>query len=97
MAIRKQLDELNHTNKLLKAQLRDNSQSVLQAVQAERRKSEDELAKVKAAMVRVLERERKMMRVQVMKFLSNVRQTINPSYNEYDSEANRQADTQDYD
>ena len=75
------MDELNHTNKLLKAQLRDNSQSVLQAVQAERRKAEDDLARVKAAMVRVLERERKIMRVQVMKILSNVRQSINPSRN----------------
>jgi hypothetical protein len=80
------LDELNHTNKLLKAQLRDNAQSVQSAVQAEKRKAEDELAKVKAAMVRVLERERKIMRVQVMKILSNVRQSINSSNDENEND-----------
>lgn len=91
--IRKQLDEMYHTNKLLKAQLRDNTQSVLQAVQAERRKAEDELARVKAAMVRVLERERKIMRAQVMKILSNVRKSINPSNDE--NEPEYRADTQE--
>jgi hypothetical protein len=69
---------LHHTNKLLKAQLRDNSQTVTQAIQAERRKAEDDLLKVKAAMVRVLERERKTMRSHVKKILSTVRESMIP-------------------
>ena len=89
------MDELNHTNKLLKAQLRDNAQSVQSAVQAEKRKAEDELAKVKAAMVRVLERERKIMRVQVMKILSNVRQSINSSNDENENDFEEYEETRE--
>ena len=89
------MDELNHTNKLLKAQLRDNAQSVLRAVQAEKRKAEDELAKVKAAMVRVLERERKIMKVQGMKILSNVRQSINSSNEENENDFEEYEETRE--
>jgi len=80
------LDELSHTNKLLRAQLRDNSQSTSLAVQAERKKAEEELAKVKAAMVRVLERERKIMKLQVTKILSNVRESIITRYDDNEAD-----------
>lgn len=80
------MDELSHTNKLLRAQLRDNSQSTSLAVQAERKKAEEELAKVKAAMVRVLERERKIMKLQVTKILSNVRESIITRYDDNEAD-----------
>jgi hypothetical protein len=67
---------LASTTKQLREQLRESQQSLDSAVQVERRKANDELARVREAMVTVLERERRLMRVQVMKQAAEVRSLL---------------------
>jgi F0F1-type ATP synthase membrane subunit b/b' len=50
------------TTKYLKAQLRDNEDAMNKAIRAERRKAKEEVARMKEAMVGMLNKERKTMR-----------------------------------
>eukprot|EP00978_Attheya_sp_CCMP212_P012478 scaffold31138_cov58-Attheya_sp.AAC.1 len=74
--VQSQMIRLASTTKQLREQLRESQQSLDSAVQVERRKANDELARVREAMVTVLERERRLMRVQVMKQAAEVRSLL---------------------
>ena len=74
--IRQQLDSLSQTNGYLKAQLRDTKRETEQVVQAERQKSNEELSRVRDAMVTVLDRERRLMKAQIMRTSAEVRAMI---------------------
>jgi len=72
----KQLNEVSRTNNFLKNQLRDNKRVLERAVSSERQKTNTELARVRDQMVAVLERERRIMRAQLMKSSEEVRSMI---------------------
>lgn len=73
---RKELEELTRTNAFLKSQLRDNKRILERAVNAERQKTNAELARVRDSMVAILERERRIMRTNLMKNSAEVRSMI---------------------
>ena len=68
-----QLQALGKTNAYLKAQLRDIQRSSESAVLAERKKADEEMARVRESLVDVLERERRLMRAQMMKASDRLR------------------------
>ena len=68
-----QLQALSKTNAYLKAQLRDIQRSSESAVLAERKKADEEMARVRESLVDVLERERRLMRAQMMKASDRLR------------------------
>jgi hypothetical protein len=82
----KQLSEVNRTNNFLKNQLRDNKRVLERAVIAERQKTSTELARVRDQMVEVLERERRIMRAQLMKSSEEVRSMIANSDHHHDDD-----------
>lgn len=57
----------------LKSQLRDNQREIERAVLRERQKSENEMAKVRESLIKVLKHERNLMREQVQKTQAQVR------------------------
>ncbi len=71
-----QLMEVTRTNTYLKNELRDNKNILERAISAERQKTNSELARVRDQMVAVLERERRIMRAQLMKSSEEVRSMI---------------------
>lgn len=72
----RQVDKLSKTNGYLKAQLRDNQRILDRAISDERQRTNIELARVRDSMVSVLERERGIMRTQIMKASSEVKSMI---------------------
>lgn len=83
--LKKELSEVGKTNTYLKNQLADNKRILERAVNVERQKTNTELARLREQMVEVLERERRMMRAQLMKSSAEVRALIGESMSdEYD-------------
>ncbi len=72
----KQLLEIGRTNNFLKNQVRDNKNALERAVSAERQRTNAELSRVRDQMIAVLERERRIMRAQLMKSSAQVRSLI---------------------
>ena len=70
------MEELKRTNAFLKSQLRDNKRTLERAVNAERQKTNAELLRVRDSMVAILERERRIMRANIMKNSAEVRSMI---------------------
>mmetsp|Transcript_17394 Transcript_17394/g.26278 ORF Transcript_17394/g.26278 Transcript_17394/m.26278 type:complete len:1041 (-) Transcript_17394:804-3926(-) len=83
--LKKELSEVGKTNTYLKNQLADNKRILERAVNVERQKTNNELSRLREQMVEVLERERRMMRAQLMKSSAEVRALIGESMSdEYD-------------
>ncbi len=83
--LKKELSEVCKTNTYLKNQLADNKRILERAVNVERQKTNNELSRLREQMVEVLERERRMMRAQLMKSSAEVRALIGESMSdEYD-------------
>ena len=80
----KQLGDVTRTNSFLKNQLKDSKKILEQAVITERQKTNTELARVRDQMVSVLERERRIMRAQLMKSSAEVRSMIDDQNEYYD-------------
>ena len=70
------MEDLKRTNAFLKSQLRDNKRILEKAVNAERQKTNAELLRVRDSMVSILERERRIMRANIMKNSAEVRSMI---------------------
>jgi len=78
---------VSKTNTYLKNQLSDNKKIMERAVNAERQKTNIELAHLREQMVEILERERRIMRAQLSKQSAEVRSMIADSVHdeeEYD-------------
>lgn len=71
--MQQQVQSISKTNTYLKAQLRDIQRSSESAVLAERKKADEEMARVRESLVDVLERERRLMRAQMMKASNRLR------------------------
>ena len=71
--MQQQVQSISKTNTYLKAQLRDIQRSSESAVLAERKKANEEMARVRESLVDLLERERRLMRAQMMKASSRLR------------------------
>ena len=71
--MQQQVQAISKTNTYLKAQLRDIQRSSESAVLAERKKADEEMARVRESLVDVLERERRLMRAQMMKASNRLR------------------------
>jgi hypothetical protein len=78
----KDLREVSQTNTYLKNQLADNKRIMERAVNAERQKLNNEMSKLREQMVQILERERRIMRAQLMKSSAEVRSLIENSIEE---------------
>lgn len=82
---------MNRTNEYLKNQLADNKKIMERAVNAERQKTNTELANLREQMVEILERERRIMRAQLSKQSAEVRSMISDTmkdennYEDYDN------------
>lgn len=88
----KQLSDATRTNNFLKNQVKDSKNVIERVITAERQKTNAELARVRDQMVAVLERERRIMRHQLMKSSAEVRSMIahdrdysDYSYDDYDN------------
>lgn len=68
-----EIKTLTTTTKYLKAQLRDNEEVQNKAIRAERRKAKEELARMKGAMVAILDKERKAMREELKRQTNELR------------------------
>eukprot|EP00557_Chaetoceros_sp_GSL56_P013251 CAMPEP_0176483220 /NCGR_PEP_ID=MMETSP0200_2-20121128/3803_1 /TAXON_ID=947934 /ORGANISM="Chaetoceros sp., Strain GSL56" /LENGTH=762 /DNA_ID=CAMNT_0017879609 /DNA_START=86 /DNA_END=2374 /DNA_ORIENTATION=- len=77
--VRKEFEEVSKTNIYLKNQLVDNRKMMERAVNAERLKANNDLARVREQMVDILERERRFMRAQLSKQSAEVRSMITDS------------------
>lgn len=73
---------MSKTNTYLKNQLTDNTKLMERAVNAERQKTNIELAHLREQMVDILERERRIMRAQLSKQSAEVRSMIADSVHE---------------
>ena len=71
--LQQQLQAMEKTNGYLKAQLRDLQRSSESTILAERKKSNEEMARVRESLVAVLDRERRLMRAQMMKASERLR------------------------
>lgn len=80
----KELREVSQTNNYLKNQLADNKRIMEKAVNAERQKLNNEMSKLREQMIQILERERRIMRAQLMKSSAEVRSLIENSIAEED-------------
>ena len=80
------LREVSQTNNYLKNQLADNKRIMERAVNAERQKLNNEMSKLREQMVQILERERRIMRAQLMKSSAEVRSLIENSIEEEEYE-----------
>lgn len=80
----RELREVTQTNNYLKNQLADNKRILERAVNAERQKLNNEMSKLREQMVQILERERRIMRAQLMKSSAEVRSLIENSIAEED-------------
>ena len=89
-ATQNQLQALSKTNGYLKAQLRDIQRTSESAVMTERRKADEEMAKVRESLVTVLERERRLMRAQMMNASKRLNSMMNEQMDDDD-------DDEDYD
>ncbi len=76
---------MSKTNNYLKNQLADNKRILERAVNVERQKTNTELTRLREQMVEVLERERRMMKAQLVKSSTEMRAMIDDSMeNEYE-------------
>ena len=89
-ATQNQLQALSKTNGYLKAQLRDIQRTSESAVMTERRKADEEMARVRESLVTVLERERRLMRAQMMNASKRLNSMMNEQMDDDD-------DDEDYD
>jgi len=71
--LQQQLQSMEKTNGYLKAQLRDLQRSSESTILAERKKSNEEMARVRESLVTVLDRERRLMRAQMVKASERLR------------------------
>ena len=74
-----ELSSLKQTTRYLQAQLRDNEEMIERVVKTERRKAKEELARLKEAMVKVVEREREAMRIEFLKQASELQDKMAPT------------------
>lgn len=91
--VRAQLTNLAARARYLKSQVRDNQQKLDRAIHIERQKANAELVRVREAMMTVLEKERRLMRAQVMRQAAKVRAMMKE---EMDTERNSK-DEEEYD
>ena len=70
----------------LKTQLRENSRQLDRTVETERHKAYEELARVRTSMAAVLDRERRIMRAQLVKATREVRSLIQDDNNDVDGD-----------
>merc|ERR1719491_1240454 len=74
--VHRQLSTFEKTNGYLKSQLRENRRELDRTVETERHRAYEELARVRSSMAAVLDRERRMMRAQIVKATREVRTLI---------------------
>mmetsp|Transcript_16139 Transcript_16139/g.25164 ORF Transcript_16139/g.25164 Transcript_16139/m.25164 type:complete len:456 (-) Transcript_16139:1363-2730(-) len=71
--IKRQLHGLQETNRYLKSQIRDNQNEIVVVQSRERQKANEEIARMRDAMMQVLAKERSLMKAQIKKTSEQVR------------------------
>jgi len=74
--IKRQLHGLQETNRYLKSQIRDNQNEIVVVQSRERQKANEEIARMRDAMMQVLAKERSLMKSQIKKTSEQVRSLL---------------------